>query len=128
MDFTEWSKLALICILGAMSPGPSLAVILRISISGNRKQGIFAGIGHGLGITFYAVIAILGLVTSLRSTEVPINNSVSPNVSESSNSTTAGLPLYVILIGIKVIMIYLSIELINVATMRDLILFLLILP
>ena len=32
MDFTEWSKLALICSLGAMSPGPSLAVIIRNSI------------------------------------------------------------------------------------------------
>ena len=66
MDFTEWSKLALICILGAMSPGPSLAVILRNSISGSRKQGVFAGIGHGLGITFYALIAVLGLVTFIK--------------------------------------------------------------
>ena len=66
MDFTEWSKLALICILGAMSPGPSLAVILRNSISGSRKQGVFAGIGHGLGITFYALIAVLGLITFIK--------------------------------------------------------------
>ena len=63
MILTEWSKLALICILGAMSPGPSLAVILRNSISGGRKQGIFAGIGHGLGITLYALIAVFGLIT-----------------------------------------------------------------
>jgi len=66
VDFTEWSKLALICILGAMSPGPSLAVILRNSISGSRKQGVFAGIGHGLGITFYALTAVLGLVTFIE--------------------------------------------------------------
>jgi len=66
VDFTEWSKLALICILGAMSPGPSLAVILRNSISGSRKQGVFAGIGHGLGITFYALIAVLGLSTFIK--------------------------------------------------------------
>ena len=66
MILTEWSKLALICILGAMSPGPSLAVILRISISGGRKQGLLAGIGHGLGITLYALIAVFGLITFIN--------------------------------------------------------------
>jgi len=66
MDFTEWSKLALICILGAMSPGPSLAVIIRNSITGSRKKGVFAGIGHGLGITLYALVAVLGLNTFIK--------------------------------------------------------------
>ena len=49
--------------MGAMSPGPSLAVILRNTLSGGRTQGIMSGIGHGLGITFYAVVAVSGLVT-----------------------------------------------------------------
>tara|TARA_Y100001970_G_scaffold293182_1_gene438370 strand:- start:2041 stop:2679 length:639 start_codon:yes stop_codon:yes gene_type:complete len=66
MDFTEWSKLTLVCILGAMSPGPSLAVILKNSISGGRKQGILSGVGHGFGITFYAFIAVFGLVTFFK--------------------------------------------------------------
>ena len=52
----------MICIMGAMSPGPSLAVILRNTLSGGRTQGVMSGIGHGLGITFYAVIAVYGLV------------------------------------------------------------------
>ncbi len=51
----------MICIMGAMSPGPSLAVILRNTLSGGRTQGIMTGIGHGLGITFYAVLAVSGL-------------------------------------------------------------------
>ena len=63
MDLTEWSKLALICILGAMSPGPSLAIISKYSIKGSRTQGFLAGIGHGLGMTFYALIAVFCLVT-----------------------------------------------------------------
>ena len=66
MDFTQWSQLALICVMGAMSPGPSLAVILRNSVSGGRQQGIMSGIGHGLGITFYAVVAVAGLVTMFK--------------------------------------------------------------
>ena len=66
MDFTQWSQLALICVMGAMSPGPSLAVILRNSVSGGRQQGIMSSIGHGLGITFYALVIVAGLVTMLK--------------------------------------------------------------
>ena len=62
MNITQWSQLVLICIMGAMSPGPSLAVILRNTLSGGRTQGIMSGIGHGLGITFYAIVAVSGLV------------------------------------------------------------------
>jgi len=62
MNITLWSQLVLICIMGAMSPGPSLAVILRITLSGGRTQGIMSGIGHGLGITFYAIVAVSGLI------------------------------------------------------------------
>ena len=66
MEFTQWIQLALICLMGAMSPGPSLVVILRNSVSGGRQQGIMTGIGHGLGITFYAIIAVAGLVTIFK--------------------------------------------------------------
>ena len=66
MGITQWSQLVLICIMGAMSPGPSLAVILRNTLSGGRSQGIMSGIGHGLGITFYAVVAVAGLVAIIN--------------------------------------------------------------
>ena len=62
MNITQWSQLVLICIFGAMSPGPSLAVILRNTLSGGRIQGVMSGVGHGLGITFYAVVAVSGLL------------------------------------------------------------------
>jgi len=52
--------------MGAMSPGPSLAVILRNTLSGSRTQGVMSGIGHGLGITFYAVVAVAGLVAIIN--------------------------------------------------------------
>ena len=66
MNISQWTQLVLICILGAMSPGPSLAVILRNTISRGRKQGIMSGIGHGLGITFYAVVTVSGLVALIN--------------------------------------------------------------
>ena len=57
----EWAGLALVCALGAMSPGPSLAFVLRNTISGGRQRGLTAAIGHGTGIGLYAIafIAVL---------------------------------------------------------------------
>ena len=66
MNITQWSQLVLICIFGAMSPGPSLAVILRNTLSGGRTQGVMSGIGHGLGITFYAIVAVFGLLAIIN--------------------------------------------------------------
>ena len=52
--------------LGAMSPGPSLAVVLRNTISGGRKQGIATGVGHGIGFGIYAGSAVFGLIVLLE--------------------------------------------------------------
>ena len=61
MDFTSLLALSIVCAMGAMSPGPSLAVVLRNTISGGRLQGIMTGIGHGIGFGLYALIAVTGL-------------------------------------------------------------------
>ena len=61
MDFQSIIILAFICASGAISPGPSLAVVIRNTIEGGRKQGILTGIGHGIGLTIYASIAVMGL-------------------------------------------------------------------
>ena len=63
MGFSQWGQVALVCLLGAMSPGPSLAVVLRNTVAGGRLQGLLTGIGHGLGMLFYALVAVAGLVT-----------------------------------------------------------------
>ncbi|MDC1296614.1 LysE family translocator [Alphaproteobacteria bacterium] len=44
-----------------MSPGPSLAIVIRNNINYNRLAGIMTSIGHGLGIGLYALLAVLGL-------------------------------------------------------------------
>tara|TARA_B100001093_G_scaffold452620_1_gene460787 strand:+ start:654 stop:1235 length:582 start_codon:yes stop_codon:yes gene_type:complete len=51
--------------MGAISPGPSLAVVLRNTISGGRTQGVMTGIGHGIGLGIYAFIAVMGLSSLL---------------------------------------------------------------
>ena len=69
MTFFLWSQFALVCLLGAMSPGPSLALIIRNSINFNRMSGIIASIAHGLGICVYAAVTIIVLEFILRNSE-----------------------------------------------------------
>jgi len=52
-----------------MSPGPSLALIIRNSINFNRTSGIVASIAHGLGICVYATVTIIVLEFILRNSE-----------------------------------------------------------
>ena len=61
----SWLALASVFALGAMSPGPSLAIVMRNTISGGRSQGLATGIGHGLGFGIYAFLAALGIATAL---------------------------------------------------------------
>ena len=53
--------MSFVCAMGAISPGPSLAVVLRNTISGGRTQGVMTGVGHGIGLGIYAFIAVMGL-------------------------------------------------------------------
>jgi len=58
---TTWLSVAAICTLGAMSPGPSLAVVLRHTLRGGRRHGCTAAVAHSIGIGIYAFLAISGL-------------------------------------------------------------------
>ena len=70
MTFFLWSQFAIVCLLGAMSPGPSLALIIRNSINFNRTSGIVASIAHGLGICLYATVTVIVLEFILRNSEI----------------------------------------------------------
>ena len=70
MTFFLWSQFAIVCLLGAMSPGPSLALIIRNSINFNRMSGIVASIAHGLGICLYATVTVIVLEFILRNSEI----------------------------------------------------------
>ena len=61
MTLIFWLQFAAVCIAGAMSPGPSLALIIRNSTKYNRLGGIMSALGHGLGMGVYAVFAVTGL-------------------------------------------------------------------
>ena len=70
MTLFLWSQFAIVCLLGAMSPGPSLALIIRNSINFNRTSGIIASIAHGLGICLYATVTVIVLEFILTNSEL----------------------------------------------------------
>ena len=61
MTLIFWLQFAAVCIAGAISPGPSLALIIRNSTKYNRLGGIMSAVGHGLGMGIYAIFAVTGL-------------------------------------------------------------------
>ncbi len=65
MEIKSLILLSFVCAMGAISPGPSLAVVIRNTISGGRAQGVMTGIGHGIGLGIYAFIAVMGLTSVL---------------------------------------------------------------
>ena len=61
MSESQWLSLALVCLLGAMSPGPSLVVVVRQSFTGGSRAGIACAVAHGLGIFLWAAMMVSGL-------------------------------------------------------------------
>jgi len=61
MALLTFTQVFIVCLLGAMSPGPSMAVVINNAIFKGRSNGILTSIGHGIGIAIYASFAVLGL-------------------------------------------------------------------
>ena len=61
MNWSAWFPLALVCLLGAMSPGPSLAVVARHALRGGAGDGIVCAMAHGVGILLWALLMANGL-------------------------------------------------------------------
>ena len=74
MEFTAWLSIASLCALGAMSPGPSLAVVTRNTLHGGRREGITTAISHGLGVGLYALLTVLGLAVIITQTPAIFNS------------------------------------------------------
>ena len=53
------------CLLGAMSPGPSLAIVVNHSLSQGRFAGVCVALAHGLGIGIFAFLTAFGLVVAV---------------------------------------------------------------
>ncbi|MCK7597046.1 LysE family translocator [Microbulbifer sp. CAU 1566] len=69
MSILEWLSLAGVCALGAMSPGPSLLIVLRHA-SASLVNGAACALAHGLAIGLYALLSALGLTLLLTQSPV----------------------------------------------------------
>ena len=58
MTLSAWLSLLGVCLLGAMAPGPSLAVVLRSALAGGRASGLAAALAHGLAVGCYALFTV----------------------------------------------------------------------
>jgi threonine/homoserine/homoserine lactone efflux protein len=61
MEFHLWLSFVVICIMGALSPGPSLALVIKNTLAGGTPQGYATAISHGLGVALYAAITATGI-------------------------------------------------------------------
>ena len=61
MTILLFVQIVFVCLLGAMSPGPSMVLVINNSIFKNKFNGILTAIGHGLGIGIYALFAVIGI-------------------------------------------------------------------
>lgn len=73
MGFAEWLSLFAISLVGAMSPGPSLAVVVKNTLGNGRLSGILTSWAHAFGIGFYALFTMLGLAVILKNNESVFN-------------------------------------------------------
>ena len=75
MSLVSFAQVFIVSLLGAMSPGPSMILIISNAIFKGRHNGILTAIGHGVGIAFYATFAVLGIGLILK-TDMLIFNSL----------------------------------------------------
>ena len=66
MSLLIFFKIFAVCLLGAMSPGPSMVVVINNAIFKNRLNGFLTSIGHGVGIGIYALFAVLGIALIIK--------------------------------------------------------------
>ena len=53
MKIETFLPLIFVFILGAISPGPSLLLVTKNTITKGTKSGIYSALGHGLGFGLY---------------------------------------------------------------------------
>lgn len=61
MTLATWLSLVAICCLGAMSPGPSLAVVLKQTVGNGRTHGLATAWFHAAGVGLWAFATVSGL-------------------------------------------------------------------
>ena len=68
MALSSWLSLFVVCILGAISPGPSLAAVMKSTVQGSKLHGIVTAASHAAGIGIYAFLVAAGLAVVITET------------------------------------------------------------
>ena len=66
MSLFVFFKIFVACLLGAMSPGPSMVVVINNAVFKGRFHGILTSFGHGIGIGIYALFAVIGVALIIK--------------------------------------------------------------
>ena len=73
MTLSTWLTFLTICCLGAMSPGPSVAVVLKQTVGNGRGHGFAASWFHAAGIFLWAFATVSGLAVVFENSEILFN-------------------------------------------------------
>jgi threonine/homoserine/homoserine lactone efflux protein len=60
MNSASLATLALVLLLGAMSPGPSFWLVVQLALGQSRRVALGAALGMGLGAVCFAMLAASG--------------------------------------------------------------------
>ena len=66
MTLAAWFSLFTVTLIGAMSPGPSLAVVAKHTLANGRRAGIITAWSHACGLALYALLSLTGLALMLQ--------------------------------------------------------------
>jgi len=67
MTLAAWWALTLTCLVGAASPGPSLAVVMANRGAQSAVSGFACAWGHAVGVGIYGLITAFGLAVVIAS-------------------------------------------------------------
>lgn len=68
MSASSWLSLLAVCVLGAISPGPSLAAVMKSTLQGSRHHGLVTALAHAAGIGIYAFLVAAGIAVVITRT------------------------------------------------------------
>lgn len=61
MTASAWLSLLAICVLGAISPGPTLAAVMKSTVQGSKAHGLATAVAHAVAVGIYAFSVAAGI-------------------------------------------------------------------
>ena len=66
MSNESWIAITIAFVLGAMSPGPSLSIVLRNTLVKGKTNGVLTGLGHGFGFSLFSLTVLISFSNLLN--------------------------------------------------------------